>query len=1007
MLALVGAGSSVRAGYPTWGQLIDSLKVRVLATHPDKSDHVEDLISGCDFLVLAAELRVLLGTLEYNTFMTEMFSPRQPSFQQFHKDLLRLPFRHILTTNYDPILELAHAAAFDTPAVAINASNAPDLGNFIQQSGISRGYGRRFHVHLHGRYDAPNSILLTEDDYQQRYLRSESVRSLLIAVLATQRVLSIGFSLADLDLMHLFRSVGAYLASPEPRHFAFLTLDIARQRPSAERQSLHRKYRIEPIFYEWSTDHRYLEILVNQLYSRLLSEAPRLFERREIDYVHRLPRAMPLCGRTAEIQTLHRLYEQSGSHVAIVTGVEGCGKSVLADAFLQAVFENGVNPPRVFVWSFHRNPSVSEFLRWAYHFATGQDLLAKGIDAASQLVEELKCSGSSILLLDGLEAVRTILADGEVRLLDDALCLVLRKTPSAAGHTFLLATARVSLKELMKGADHFELDVGRLASHDFASLAGPNGDGLGEMCSFHAQTACLLASLRTHPDPQELSNGSVQERMILLARRHLQELDETDLGLLYRMAQPLRPWASALLEEALIRAANDRIFPGLQVEELQERVARMLNSGLIDQLDGATRPLYVVVRLIATALFRDQDRLPESVRAAWDRHYCPEGYSNIGTRPIVDELRELVTANRPEDAFNLYRQTLRARFVEDPALGTDAIRYFFHKAVPRQPLEGLTENQISQLVSDMGLALHRTGRLDEATRWHEVSLRLDLRREDFGVAFDRVQLADVQLSRGSLEAARAESVRAIKDAEMQFDKNSFLLAHSTAAEVDLLLGNLASTLEHLNHASRMQAPNMDLKFLVGIPAIVYCKLLVRTRQWRTANKVVASNLEYCERWNRYADIIAFRLLLAEISLHNTNLEKAWQELKVVDEMAAPGGWQETLVRCSLLRARLHLASGSVNKAIAEAQRGICNAETLGFGILATDLLLESASLHRKDHPAEAGRLAKRALQDAEGQDYAWGILGSISLLAERGKARDATMRKRAAKLRQALKYPPS
>lgn len=134
--------------------------------------------------------------------MAERFGPRQPQFQSFHDVLVRVPFRHVLITNYDPVLDVAHAAAFGAPPVVINAKSAPDFGAFVQQAAVSRGYGRRYYSTCTAGSTRPDSIILTEEDYQQRYVREGATQAL--------------------------GSVKAHLASGHQRHFAILASEFLR-----------------------------------------------------------------------------------------------------------------------------------------------------------------------------------------------------------------------------------------------------------------------------------------------------------------------------------------------------------------------------------------------------------------------------------------------------------------------------------------------------------------------------------------------------------------------------------------------------------------------------------------------------------------------------------------------------------------------------------------------------------------------------------------------------------
>ena len=98
---------------------------------------------------------------------------------------------------------------------------------------------------------------------EERYERQKDTWPKLFSLLATQRLVSVGFSLSDLDVLAVFRGVKALMGPGEPRHFAILPLEgddngVARQR-------LRGKYGIEPVFYRQTPRHEGLHEAVRAL----------------------------------------------------------------------------------------------------------------------------------------------------------------------------------------------------------------------------------------------------------------------------------------------------------------------------------------------------------------------------------------------------------------------------------------------------------------------------------------------------------------------------------------------------------------------------------------------------------------------------------------------------------------------------------------------------------------------------------------------------------------------
>jgi hypothetical protein len=80
-------------------------------------------------------------------------------------------------------------------------------------------------------------------------VRSFDTARKLFAIFTTERVVFVGFSLNDPDLMRMMREVNATMRSEEARHYAVMGLD----RPVneiLERNRLRKRYGVEPVFYD-------------------------------------------------------------------------------------------------------------------------------------------------------------------------------------------------------------------------------------------------------------------------------------------------------------------------------------------------------------------------------------------------------------------------------------------------------------------------------------------------------------------------------------------------------------------------------------------------------------------------------------------------------------------------------------------------------------------------------------------------------------------------------------
>ena len=299
---IVGAGSSARVDYVTWGGLLEKL---------------EDLANECgegldrtrkgDALAYAEDIKSHIikemnSLGRYYALLQNLFSPKDPPFTDFHTKLVALPFRGILTTNYDTVLEAAlgnieRHTAYDNSLV-IDENSAGRVHEFLMAMNNDKRMTRRI-AHLHGKFDTPSSIILSIEDYYSAYgLRlptdqpqgdSEWTlhRKLLWAVLATRRVVFIGFSMEDPYFNEMLETVSTDLWRWDKSiHFAIMSISSTNAENSKiKADGLRREYGVDTIFYEDSDEdsanlHQELDRILDEI-----SEACKVRNQPETDDV--------------------------------------------------------------------------------------------------------------------------------------------------------------------------------------------------------------------------------------------------------------------------------------------------------------------------------------------------------------------------------------------------------------------------------------------------------------------------------------------------------------------------------------------------------------------------------------------------------------------------------------------------------------------------------------------------------------------------------------------------
>ena len=284
---MVGAGSSARVRYVTWDGLIAEL---------------ESLADGCGegldqrhkgdplkYLAYAEDIKSHIsnktGNLNrYHNLLYELFKSKSPSFDDFHRILVSLPFRGILTTNYDTVLEAALGDieprfAYDNWLV-VDENSAGRVHEFLMVMNNDKRITRRI-AHLHGRFDLANSIILSIEDYKRAYglnLTNEKSQEenewklrfrLLWAVLATRRVVFVGFSMEDPYFEEMLKIVSEDLWTwNKSTHFAIMSIsskDADISKSNAER--LNNKYGVSTVFYENpDNSHQGLNQIIDEIH---------------------------------------------------------------------------------------------------------------------------------------------------------------------------------------------------------------------------------------------------------------------------------------------------------------------------------------------------------------------------------------------------------------------------------------------------------------------------------------------------------------------------------------------------------------------------------------------------------------------------------------------------------------------------------------------------------------------------------------------------------------------
>ena len=301
---MVGAGSSARVGYVTWDGLMKELEDLAIECGKDfdKDDlkrkeqpleYAEDIKSHISEKNKSSKLK------KYHDCLYKLFKRKSPPCDDFHKMLVTLPFRGILTTNYDTVLEAAlgeiETEFASDNSLVIDKKSGARVHEFLMSMNNDRRMTKRI-AHLHGKFDPACSIILSIEDYQEKYglsldeetgePQSEIAwtlhRKLLWSVLATRRVVFVGFSMDDPYLKKILEVVAEDLWTwNKSTHYAIMDISYKDAEDSKDKaKMLDSEYGVSTVFYE----------VLNKSHAKLYELVAEIFEE---DKVESLPTHTP------------------------------------------------------------------------------------------------------------------------------------------------------------------------------------------------------------------------------------------------------------------------------------------------------------------------------------------------------------------------------------------------------------------------------------------------------------------------------------------------------------------------------------------------------------------------------------------------------------------------------------------------------------------------------------------------------------------------------------------
>lgn len=187
LVLFVGAGVSANSGVPVWNTLISGLEAEL-----------PPFARGLNDSLKLAQIYKTTYPAKFVTKVKEILKDGKIAPNPIHDVLLDLHPVHIITTNYDNLIEQACANRFEQFSVISEDADLPIANS------------NKLLIKMHGDFTKGN-IVLAEKDYYDYSRKFPLIRSFVMSLFASKVVLFVGFSFDDINLKYILRELQSIL----------------------------------------------------------------------------------------------------------------------------------------------------------------------------------------------------------------------------------------------------------------------------------------------------------------------------------------------------------------------------------------------------------------------------------------------------------------------------------------------------------------------------------------------------------------------------------------------------------------------------------------------------------------------------------------------------------------------------------------------------------------------------------------------------------------------------
>ena len=167
---------------------------------------------------VARDYKVLHGSHALTEFLKSVLNDPQLSPTRVHQLVadLSMPFTKIITTNYDRLLERALRRVRKGFVLIVRDSDVP----YFDETKIIL-------IKMQGCITQPDSLIITEDDYEEFLVRLPTLSDVIRALFATKTLIFIGYDLEDRGFQRLYANVTRGVGVHRRRAYAISERDLA------------------------------------------------------------------------------------------------------------------------------------------------------------------------------------------------------------------------------------------------------------------------------------------------------------------------------------------------------------------------------------------------------------------------------------------------------------------------------------------------------------------------------------------------------------------------------------------------------------------------------------------------------------------------------------------------------------------------------------------------------------------------------------------------------------